>query len=149
MPEPIVRETVLRASPEALYAAFADPLSICQWFAQAATVTQAFWRCAWPGGVAAAGRVLAADPPRRLVWSWDESIVTGPDGQPMSSPSQVTLTYTFDPTGEGTRLTIHEVGHDTEEMREMNVRGVEQMITTLRAYLEQGRTVDWADTPKP
>lgn len=149
LPEPIVRESVLRTSPEALYAAFADPLSLCKWFAQTATLTQAFWRFAWPGGVAAAGRILEADPPRRLVWVWEESIVTGIAGQPLTTPSQVTLTYTFDPVGAGTRFTIREAGHATEEIRELNVGGIDQMMRTLRAYLEEGRTIDWENTLKP
>lgn len=148
MPEPIIRETVLRTSPEDVYAAFADPMFLCKWFAQTATLSQAFWRCAWPGGMAAAGRIVEADPPRRLVWTWEESIVTGPDGQPLSTPSQVTLTYTFDPTGEGTRFTIREIGHDSEEIRDMNEGGIEQMIGTLRAYVEDGQTVEW-EAPKP
>ena len=149
MPEPIVRETVVRATPEALYAAFADPSSVCKWFAETVTLTQAFWRCAWPGGVAAAGRILEADPPRRLVWTWEKSIVTGPDGQPLTTPSHVTVTYTFDPIGEGTKFTIRESGHDTKEIRDLNEGGIEQMIGTLRAYLEEGRTVEWEEGRKP
>lgn len=148
MPEPIIREIVLQATPQDVYQAYTDPDSIRRWFAETVTIADGHWRYEWPGGMSAAGRFLETDPPHRLVWTWEESTFITPGGETQTMRSQVVNTYTFEAVAGGTRFTVDERGHDTDEIRDMNEVGIDGMLDTLRAYLEEGQTVDWAAAPE-
>ncbi|WP_226346574.1 SRPBCC family protein [Agilicoccus flavus] len=142
---PVVLDATFAAPPDAVFDAFTRAEHLTRWFAARARIDATpggTWRYEWPDDLAAEGRVLDADRPNRLVWTWEASI-----SGPVQMDSDVTITYTFEPDGDGTRLHLEEVGHDTAEIRDANASGNEQMLATLRAYLEDGTTVDWAAPP--
>lgn len=142
---PVVLDATFAAPPEALFDAFTETEHLTRWFAQNARIEATpggTWRYEWPGDLAAEGRILEADRPSRLVWTWERSI-----SGPHQMDSDVTITYTFEPDDGGTRMHIEEAGHETAEIRDANVSGVQQMLTTLRAYLEDGTAVDWTAPP--
>ncbi len=147
---PIVTEAVLAASPEALFDAFTDPRRLCDWFAQEASIDLrpgGAWRFGWPGGMAAEGRVVAAERPGRYEWTWERS-VTGT--QDLRSDVRLRYSFTREQDGGGqavTRMRIEESGHETAAIRDMNATGINQMLATLRAYVEHGTTIDWTATP--
>lgn len=97
--------------------------------------------------MAAEGRVVESVPDERYVWTWEKSIGATADGGQFSQDSSVTNVYRFSEEDGGTRLTLEESGHDSEEIRAMNEPGVDQMLDTLRAYVEDGVEVDWSAPP--
>ncbi|HLT29015.1 MAG TPA: SRPBCC domain-containing protein [Myxococcaceae bacterium] len=145
--EPITMELTLKASPERVYDAYTLKSELELWFAQQATISAEAggrWRYTWPGEMAAEGRILEAERPHHLVWSWEKSI----QGE-HEVASQVVNTYTFEAVEGGTRMRLVESQHDSRAMRDMSVGGIEQMLVTLRAFLEEGTVVDWDALSQP
>ncbi|HLU34777.1 MAG TPA: SRPBCC domain-containing protein [Thermomicrobiales bacterium] len=148
---PIVKETVLNATPEQVFDAYTDPKQLEKWFARAATIdlrANGAWRFDFGGGLAAEGRVLEAERPTRFVWTWEKSISPDENGVEQVLESDIVNTYQFEPVDGGTRFTIEERNHASQEIRDMSVGGIDQMIATLRAWLEDGVAVDWRQAPQ-
>ena len=140
---PILKTAELKASPDALFDAYTAPEHLEKWFAQKATIDlseNGTWRYEFGSGLAAEGRVLEASRPHRFVWIWETSISPDPDGGEQVFESEVVNTYTFEAIEGGTRFTIEESNHATREVRDMSEGGIEQMLQTLRAYVEDGVT---------
>jgi uncharacterized protein YndB with AHSA1/START domain/DNA-binding transcriptional ArsR family regulator len=84
------------------------------------------------------GTVLAAEPPTRLVITFEDS----PDAEPPREPSVVT--FLVEPHEEIVRLTVtHEKLPDTE-MREGISRGWPAVLANLKSLLETGETLPQA-----
>lgn len=152
MPEPIIKKAQLKATPEQVYLAYTDVGELQKWFASKATIEVrpgGPWRFEWPGGMAAEGKVLDAVPNERFVWTWEKSIGPDESGAISSMDSMVTNVYTFEADGDGTLLRIEETGHDSQEGRDMSEPGIDGMIATLRAYLEDGTVIDWDSVEMP
>lgn len=148
---PIVKETVLKASPDALFDAYTLPSQLAKWFAPTATIDlsdNGAWRFEWPGGLAAEGHVLQAERPHTYVWSWEKSITLDENGVEQVYESDTVNTYTFEPVEGGTRFSIEERNHDSQEMRNMSEGGIDQMLETLKAFVEGGQEVDWSQMPE-
>lgn len=144
MPAPIRTTVYLNAPCERVYDAFATSAGVESWFARGFSVSDdGAWSMDFGGGVGAAGRVLEAARPDRYVWTWEVSRGVDEQGQPWEVASMVTITYTYTAEDGGTRFEIEEAGHATEEVRAMNESGIEGMIPLLRAWVEDGRAVDW------
>ena len=142
---PIIKELTLAAPPEKVFDAYTVKADLEQWFAQKAAIDPTAggtWRYEWPGGLAAEGRILEAQRPHRLVWTWEKSFTGG-----AVYASSVVNTYTFEATEGGTRMRIEESNHTSQEMRDMSEGGIDQMLSTLRAYVERGTAVDWSQQP--
>jgi uncharacterized protein YndB with AHSA1/START domain len=107
------------------------------------------WTFDWPPHLQAKGQYLTVDRPNRLVCTRDQSIQhsrQGPD--PAHGHLPLTLDSTFTATGDaGTRLHVIESGHADDAIVEMNASGVDQALTTLRAFLEDGLCIDWTALP--
>lgn len=143
---PIIMELTLKAPPERVYDAYTVKAELEKWFAQEATLTAApggTWRYTWPGEMAAEGRIVEADRPHLLAWTWEKSI----QGTHVAD-SKVLNTYTFEPVEGGTRMRLVESLHESQAMRDMSVGGIEQMLETLRAFVEEGTEVDWDALPQ-
>lgn len=144
---PIIKELTLAAPPEKVFDAYTVKAELERWFTEDASIDlsgEGAWRYTWPGGLAAEGRILEAQRPQRLVWSWERSI----SGEGVSA-SNVVNTYTFEAIAGGTRMRIEESNHDSQEMRDMSEGGIDQMLSTLRDYLEHGKVVDWSKPAAP
>jgi uncharacterized protein YndB with AHSA1/START domain len=105
--EPIVRETIIAATPEVVFEFFVDPAKLTRWLAVEATLDPR------PGGVChqvhedtdgqrydMRGEFVEVDPPRRVVFTW--GFESGGGVAPGSSTVEVTLT----PDGEGTHVRL-------------------------------------------
>ena len=138
----MVKEVTLNALPEKVFDAYTVKADLEKWFAHEATIdpSNGTWRYTWPGGMAAAGRILEAQRPNRLVWTWEKSITADAVFE-----SNVVITYTFEATDGGTRMHVVESNHATQEAADMSAKGVDQMIGTLRAFVEDGKAVDWSE----
>lgn len=151
-PESIERTVEFQVNPEILFDAFTVPANVEQWFAQRVESEPrpgGSWTYDWPGFLQAKGRYLTIERPSLLVWTWDESIQDSRVGSvPEHAHPPVTMTYRFSPVDGGTQLHIVESGHESEEIANMNASGIDQMLVTLRAYVEDGTKVDWSATPK-
>lgn len=138
---PITKAIDLRATPEAVFDAYTDPAHLEKWFAQKATIDlgeNGAWRYEFGGGLAAEGRVLEAVRPERFIWTWEKSIT----GEQVFE-SDVVNTYTFEPVEGGTRFTIEERNHASQDVRDMSEGGIDQMLGTVRTYVEDGTGVAW------
>lgn len=149
-PEPIIREVMLHAPPEDVFDAYTSIAELKKWFAHTAEIDLrpgGAWRFTWPPAMAASGHVVAVERPHLYVWTWEESIEeTTRHIEAAFDHPVVTNRYTFTPQNSGTVFRIEESGHGTEDVRAMNEPGIDQMIETLRAYLELGEVVDWSIT---
>lgn len=147
--EPIIKEATFTATPEALFDAYTDPSHLEKWFAQSATIDlseNGAWRYEFGGGLAAEGRVLEAVRPDRFVWTWEKSITPNQDGVEQAYESNVVNTYVFEAVEGGTRFMIDERNHASQEVRDMSEGGIDQMLQTLRTYLEEGTVVNEAQS---
>jgi uncharacterized protein YndB with AHSA1/START domain len=147
----IIKDAILKATPEALFDAYTNPEHLEKWFAVSATIDlseNGAWRYEFGGGLAAEGRVIEAVRPERFVWTWEKSITPDEQGVEHVYESDVLITYTFEAVDSGTRFTIEERNHASQEIRDMNVAGVEGMLKTLKAYVEDGVVLDATQTPQ-
>lgn len=135
----IKRELVLRASPERVFAAWTDPAELSRWFGMRAEVDLRVggrWRFVWTTGEHteehATGLYREIDPPRRLVYTWEDN---------GAGPTVVTVDLT--PDGEHTRLRLTESGFgegdDWDRHYQDNSDGWTEELEELRAWVEEGR----------
>jgi uncharacterized protein YndB with AHSA1/START domain len=102
----IVLEMTYTARPELVWRAITDSTLLAEWLMENDFAPVVGARCAFrmkpqPGfnGIVQC-EVLEADPPRRLVYTWDGG----------GSWGCTTLTWTLEPAGKGTRLTLEHRG---------------------------------------
>jgi uncharacterized protein YndB with AHSA1/START domain len=76
-------------------------------------------------GIAVVGEFVSIEEPGRLVqtWQWE------------GDPEETLVTYTFEPSGEGTALTILHERFDSAEDRDSHVQGWNDCLDRLPAYL--------------
>ncbi len=86
------------------------------------------------------GKVLEADPPRRLVFTFQ------PEAQPLESPGSE-VTYTIEPAGGVVRLTVTHTNLPDQETFEGMSKGWPTVLSNLKSYLETGQPLtpsSWA-----
>jgi uncharacterized protein YndB with AHSA1/START domain/DNA-binding transcriptional ArsR family regulator len=132
--------TYIEASPERVWEALTDPeLTAAYWGAQNVSDWQvdSVWehrRDNGSGRAVVAGKVLEAEPPRRLALTWDDRNGTDPDG-----PSKVT--FDIEPYHEIVRLTVtHENLADRNALDAIS-SGWPAVCANLKSLLETGHTL--------
>ena len=111
----------MTASPEAIYAAFADPDSLMEWIPPGTMTGRALEYDFRQGGRyrieltyaedsptakttgrtdMSAGRFLSLEPPRRIVWSVEFESTDD------AFAGEMIMTWSFNPTANGTRVTV-------------------------------------------
>lgn len=110
------KERLVRAEPEFVWEALTNPAALAEWLMPnnfRAEVGARFEFVTDPTPVCGSGitrcQVLELDSPRRMVWSWERD--AGPRGTPTPP---MTITWTLTPEREGTRLTLEQVGLETQ-----------------------------------
>ena len=152
----IVSEIYIAATPEEVFRALVDPEFVVRWWGGQGA-EQSF-RCTHfqsdlrPGGrwrssgvdgqgcpFEAAGEYLEIDPPRLLVQTWIAS---------WTAHVKTTVRWELISTGEGTRLRHEHSGLAIHPQLGRSFRGWPRILDWLRAFLENGETVDdrWAVT---
>ena len=83
------------------------------------------------------GKVLAADPPRRLAYTWDRCS-SGPEVERSSR-----VTFDLEPRGKVIKLTVthDELDERGETLRDISV-GWPMVLASLKSLLETGRDLD-------
>jgi uncharacterized protein YndB with AHSA1/START domain len=138
-----VYTTYIETTPEKLWHALTDgEFTERYWFGYRATSD---WKLGSPfqfakqGEPSVEGKVLASDPPKRLVYSWD----------PVKTPRERTSRVTFDiePRGKVVKLTVT---HDELDERGETLRNISggwpMVMASLKSLLETGHPLP-ADLP--
>ena len=135
----------IRTTPEELWQAITDPEFTQRYFHNSRV--ESSWRTGdrvvyWIGGeIAVAGRVVDADPPRRLVttWSFRRNLDYRDD-----PPSRVT--WEIEPVGNACRLTVVHDDFPSETRTFKSVgSGWPMILSSLKSYLETGEALTLLD----
>lgn len=130
----IEKEIFIRATPERVFRALTEKAELEAWFVKEATIDlrvggalRLFWD---PETVE--GTFLDVDPPRRLVFTWDERPAIA---------GVTTSAFTLTGEGEGTRLHLVHSGFGTgaawDRLFDNINGGWDEELQKLRAYLEE------------
>jgi uncharacterized protein YndB with AHSA1/START domain len=110
MADPIRREVVIAASPEAVWEALSDAGQLAAWFGAEADLdvrAGGAVRFRWADGTERRGLVIDVDPPHRLAFRWRE-LRSSPEGLTVADATVVV--FTLEPEDEATRVTVTEAG---------------------------------------
>jgi uncharacterized protein YndB with AHSA1/START domain len=143
VPAQHVYEIYVRTTPEALWDALTDPARTARYFLGARV--ESTWKTGAPvlylvdGKANTAGEVVEADPPRRLVTTWNHTF----DDGVTEGPSRVT--WEIEPIGASCRLRlVHDDFHGTTRVFEAAGRGWPLVLSGLKSLLETGEPLDIA-----
>jgi len=134
--------TYIRATPERVWTALTDTTFIPRyWFGM---TCESEWRAGSPwrlifedGRVADAGEILESDPPNKLVIKWLNQF--RPE---LSEEGPARCTFTLEPQGEATKLTIlHEIDKPQSKLIESVSVGWPKILSNLKSLLETGEIV--------
>ena len=143
VPDTIERALRLPHPPERVWRALTEPEEVSGWFGEATQVLELR-----PGGhmVVDFGEygvadlvITEVDAPRLLVWAWRS--FPGWEGVPVLDGPHTVITWTLEPAGGGTTLTMVESGFAAlpEELaaaqHKDNTGGWDQGLDDLRGYL--------------
>jgi uncharacterized protein YndB with AHSA1/START domain len=131
----IEKEIFIRATPERVFRALTEKAELEAWFVKEATIDlrvggalRLFWD---PESVE--GTFLEIDPPRRVVFTWDERPAIA---------GITTSAFTLTAEGDGTRLHLVHSGFGTGEawdrLFENITGGWNEELENLRRYLVEG-----------
>ena len=146
----IDRAIDILAPPERVWRALTDVTELSAWFqvtieGTLAKGTEVWMTSVHPGHAGQRFRVQIVDmtPPRRLVWRWHAGEVD--PSVDYSREPQTTVTFTLEPSGGGTRLSVAEVGFDEISLERRakvhadNTQGWAEVLVWLRNYAEKTR----------
>jgi uncharacterized protein YndB with AHSA1/START domain len=153
-PEPalerIDRTIDIDAPPERVWRALADPSELSAWFQVTIEGVLApgaeLWMTARHTGYEGQRfrvRILEMTPPRRLAWQWHPGEVD--PAVDYARESMTTVTFTLEPMGRGTRLSVAETGFDQVSIARRakvyrdNEGGWAEVLGWLRTYAEGAR----------
>ncbi len=138
-PDRIERTVDIPRSPAAVWAALTTAEGLGAWFGDRATIDLrpgGAARVEWKEGDTADLRVERVEEPRVFGFTWHVH------GLPDDDPRRTYVEFTLEPTGEGTRLTVVEIGFAQlsedayREAYDGNTRGWASELDELVAYLD-------------
>ena len=146
----IDRSIELEATPERVFRALTSADELSAWFQVRIDGDITAGNEVWMTSVhpAHAGqrwpvRILELTPPRRVVWQWHPGEVD--PATDYSQEPKTTVTFTLEPSGRGTRLSVAETGFDEIALaRRANVyadnsQGWTDVLVWLQKYVEAAR----------
>lgn len=131
--------TYVRTTPEKLWEALTRPeFTRLYWFGVTLDTdwkTGSAWRMTFPDGrVSDSGKIVEADPPRRLVLSWQHQL----DPQ-MRAEGFTRCTFDIERKGDTVRLSVlHEADRDDARVIKAVAGGWPQVLSGLKTLLETG-----------
>lgn len=133
-----IYEVFIRTTPEKLWQALIDPAMTTRYFhgqvVTTAATTGASITHAYPDGrVSVVGEVLLADPPRKLVHTWNIKY----DPKLADEPS--TVTWEIEKRGASCKLTVtHDLARAPAVAKHVGHEGWSVVISGLKTLLETG-----------
>ena len=138
-----------RLSPERVWRALTDAAELAAWFHVTIEGTIGQGSDVWmtsvhPGheGQRFRVRFVELTPPRRLVWRWQPGEVD--PNVDYSHEPETTVTFSLEPAGHGTRLTVSETGFDAISLARRarvyadNSQGWTEVLVWLQTHAEAG-----------
>lgn len=146
----IDRSITIDAPPERVWRALTTRPEIETWFhmrieGEIAAGAEIWMTSTHPGyeGQRSNVRIAAMDPPRRLVWQWHPGEVD--PAVDYAREPMTTVTFTLEPAGAGTRLTVSETGFDAISLARRakvfaaNTQGWTEVVVWLQRHAEDAR----------
>ena len=146
----IDRSITIAAPPDRVWRALIDARELSEWFqvqidGEIAPDTEVWMTSVHEPYVGQRFRVrfLEMDPPRRFVWEWHPGEVD--PAVDYSREPRTTVTFTLEPSGGGTRLTVSETGFDAislarrAKVYQDNSQGWPEVLGWLQRYVEKSR----------
>jgi uncharacterized protein YndB with AHSA1/START domain len=143
----IDRAIEIQAPPERVWRALTDVAELSAWFQVTIEGIIGPGREVWmtsvhPGHAGQRFRVRFVEltPPRRLVWTWHPGEVD--PAVDYSREPQTTVTFTLEPSGRGTRLSVSESGFDEISLARRakvyndNAQGWAEVLVWLQKHAE-------------
>jgi uncharacterized protein YndB with AHSA1/START domain len=146
----IDRTIEIQAPPERVWRALTDSEELSAWFqvhieGEIAAGGEVWMTSVHPqhAGQRWPVRIVELTPFQRVVWRWHPGEVD-PAIDYTRAP-QTTVTFTLEPTGRGTRLSVSETGFDAIELARRakayadNTQGWTEVLVWLQKYVEASR----------
>jgi len=146
----IDREITINASPERVWRALTSANELSVWFRVQIEGTIApnaeVWMTSTHTGYEGDRfpvRIVEMSAPRRLVWEWHPGAVD--KSVDYSGEPRTTVTFTLEPVGKQTRLSVSETGFDAIGLARRakvyadNTQGWGEVVVWLQTYAEQNR----------
>jgi uncharacterized protein YndB with AHSA1/START domain len=136
----VEKELFIAAAPDRVYRAFTDKGELERWFVTEAQIDPR------PGGIFnlywkenhVPGQIVALDPPRRMVFTWDDGPKYG----------VTTCSIDFEPHNDGTLLRLTHTGFGDGDNWDDLYNGVNggwtEELENLRRWLEEGAPKEWS-----
>jgi uncharacterized protein YndB with AHSA1/START domain len=145
MPErKVERSTLINTTPEMAFEALTKARELREWmcdYAWTVMQPQGTYQVRWDSGYQANGRFIELDPPSRAVLTW----------QGTGEPGETTVTFTVEPEGSGTRVTVVHTGFGSGPEWDAHVtaseKGWDGGLDNLKSTLETGIDLRIAQRP--
>jgi uncharacterized protein YndB with AHSA1/START domain len=144
----IDRTIEIKASPERVWRALTTAVELSAWFkvkvdGEIAAGNEVWMTAMHTGyeGQRFQVRFVELTPPRRFVWQWCPGAVDPKIDY--SKEPRTTVTFTLEPSGEGTRLTVTETGFEAVNLSrrakvfEDNSGGWTEVLRWFKEYVEK------------
>lgn len=144
------RTIEIKAPPERVWRALTNAAELSAWFqvkieGEIAPGSEVWMTSVHTGHAGMRFRVLFVEltPPRRFVWQWHPGAVD--PKVDYSREPRTTVTFTLEPSGAGTRLSVEETGFDQislerrAKVHEDNTGGWTEVMGWVRKYAETAR----------
>jgi len=134
--------TYIRTTPEKLWSALTDAEFMKQyWFGchgESQWTAGSPWKLVYPeGGIADAGEIVEAEPPRRLVIRWQHQ-----NKPELKAEGASLCAMELEPSGTAVKLSItHTIERDPSKLIEAVSGGWPKVISNLKSLLETGSPV--------
>jgi uncharacterized protein YndB with AHSA1/START domain len=138
--------TYIRTTPEKLWRALTEPEFTRKFWVATAQECDwkvgSTWKLVVPDGrVADTGEVVAIDPPRKLVLTWQNHLFPELTAEGFSR-----MTYDLEPMGSSVKLTVtHTMDRKDSKLVKAVSNGWPNILASLKSLLETGEALEGSD----
>lgn len=144
----IDRSIEIAAPPERVWRALSRAEEVAEWFKMKIEGDLAPGREVWMtvthdeyAGMRFSVKIVEMTPPRRMVWQWHPGAVDR--NRDYTKEPRTTVTFTLEPSGAGTRLSVSETGFDALALDRRaqafkdNSQGWAEVVVWIQKYAEE------------